>query len=168
MDEEQKKNPGQEEQGGGASPDIQMYLDQIAKLTKETVSRQQYDELVENNRKLLQNLVDGNYGKPEPKSEPKVDIAALRTKLYNGEYQGNDLSYMQDTLTLRKAIMDEGGVDPFLPLGSRISPTDNDIATAEKTAQVFQSCVDYAKGDNAAFINELARYTMDVPLPSRR
>lgn len=168
MDEEQKKNPGQEEQGGGASPDIQMYLDQIAKLKKETVSRQQYDELVENNRKLLQNLVDGNYGKPEPTPEPKVDIAALRTKLYSGEYQGNDLSYMQDTLTLRKAIMDEGGVDPFLPLGSRISPTDNDIATAEKTAQVFQSCVDYAKGDNAAFINELARYTMDVPLPSRR
>lgn len=168
MDEEQKKNPGQEEQGGGTSPDIQMYLDQIAKLKKETVSRQQYDELVENNRKLLQNLVDGNYGKPEPTPEPKVDIAALRTKLYSGEYQGNDLSYMQDTLTLRKAIMDEGGVDPFLPLGSRISPTDNDIATAEKTAQVFQSCVDYAKGDNAAFINELARYTMDVPLPSRR
>ena len=168
MYEEQKKNPGQEEQGGGASPDIQMYLDQIAKLKKETVSRQQYDELVENNRKLLQNLVDGNYGKPEPTPEPKVDIAALRNKLYSGEYQGNDLSYMQDTLTLRKAIMDEGGVDPFLPLGSRISPTDNDIATAEKTAQVFQSCVDYAKGDNAAFINELARYTMDVPLPSRR
>lgn len=166
MDEEQKKNPGQE--GGGASPDIQMYLDQIAKLKKETVSRQQYDELVENNRKLLQNLVDGDYGKPEPKPAPKVDIAALRTKLYGGEYQGNDLSYMQDTLALRKAIMDEGGADPFLPLGSRISPTDNDIATAEKTAQIYQSCVDYAKGDNAAFINELARCTMDMPLPSRR
>lgn len=166
MAEEEKKNPGQEE--GGASPDIQMYLDQIAKLKKETVSRQQYDELVENNRKLLQNLVDGDYGKPEPKPQPKVDIAALRTKLYGGEYQGNDLSYMQDTLALRKAIMDEGGADPFLPLGSRISPTDNDIATAEKTAQIYQSCVDYAKGDNAAFINELARCTMDVPLPSRR
>ena len=41
-------------------------------------------------------------------------------------------------------------------------PTDDDIKTAEKVANVLQECVDYAEGDSAVFTNELQRRLVDV------
>ena len=43
-------------------------------------------------------------------------------------------------------------------------PTDDDVKTAEKVAQVLQECVDYAEGDSAVFTNELQRRMVDVKI----
>ena len=56
----------------------------------------------------------------------------------------------------------EGKPDPFLPIGKQIMPTNEDIEAANRVAEVFQSCVDYAEGDSAVFTNELQRRTIDI------
>ena len=60
--------------------------------------------------------------------------------------------------------MAEGKPDPFLPIGEQIMPTDQDIQTAQKVADVLQECVDYAEGDSAVFTNELQRRLVDVKI----
>ena len=56
---------------------------------------------------------------------------------------------------MRKALIAEGEADPFLPIGNQISPSDADVAAAQKVADILQDCVDYADGDSAVFTNEL-------------
>ena len=94
----------------------------------------------------------------------------LRTALYTDDVQQlTDLEMITKTLQLRQAIIDEGGVDPFVPQGNKFVAEDSDYATAEKVADVLQQCVDYADGDNAVFINELQRRTMDIaPISTRK
>ena len=44
-------------------------------------------------------------------------------------------------------------------MGAQISPTAEDVQVAEKVAQIYQECVDYADGDSALFTQELQRRT---------
>ena len=78
------------------------------------------------------------------------------------------MEFVKNTLALRQAIIDSGKPDPFLPMGNKIIPSDEDIATATRVANVLQECVDYADGDSAAFTNELQRRTVDIPMPRRK
>ena len=48
-------------------------------------------------------------------------------------------------------------MDPFVPVGNKITPTDEDFQKAEKVAKVLQECVDYADGNPAVFVDELKR-----------
>ena len=93
-------------------------------------------------------------------TKDKKSIEELRAA-YLKEDQSN-LEYITNTLKLREAIIAEGKPDPFLPIGEQIMPTDDDIKTAEKVANVLQECVDYAEGDSAVFTNELQRRLVDV------
>lgn len=65
-------------------------------------------------------------------------------------------------------LIESGNPDPFLPIGLRIAPTQEDIQAAERVADVLQQCLDYADGDNALFTAEFQRRTMNVPMPSRK
>ena len=58
--------------------------------------------------------------------------------------------------------MAEGNPDPFLPVGKQILPTDEDVAAANRVADVLKECVDYAEGDSAVFTNELQRRLVDI------
>lgn len=80
----------------------------------------------------------------------------------------NNLEYCKKTLELRKAIIDDGGVDPFVPAGHNIAPTADDYTQAEKVANYIQDAIDYADGDSELFTQELQRNMKDVPLPKRR
>jgi hypothetical protein len=65
--------------------------------------------------------------------------------------------------------MDKGEPDPFLPVSSRYAPTIEDITKANKVAEAFQSCVDYADGNSEIFTQELMRITNDSnPMPGGR
>ena len=60
--------------------------------------------------------------------------------------------------------MENGQPDPFIPVGKQISPSREDIEIAEKVAQVYKECIEYANGDSEVFTNELMRRTRDVRL----
>ncbi len=136
------------------------YITAIKELKENSVDRSKYEQLRAENKKLLDSIVNGT--PVEVKVEDKKSIEELRAA-YLKEDQSN-LEYITNALALREAIMAEGKPDPFLPIGEQIMPTDSDIATAQKVANVLQECVEYAEGDSAVFTNELQRRLVDVKI----
>lgn len=137
------------------------YIAAIKELKENSVDRSKYEALKAENKKLLDSIVNGtDIG--QPAVEEKKSIEELRAA-YLKEDQSN-LEYITNTLKLREAIIAEGKPDPFLPIGEQIMPTDDDVKTAQKVADVLQECVDYAEGDSAVFTNELQRRLVDVKI----
>lgn len=135
------------------------YLEAIKALKENSVERSKYEALRADNKRLLEAVINGS--PVENTVKPQVDIQALRDELFNKENQTN-LQYVENALKLRTALIESGEQDPFLPYGSKIVPTDEDIATANRVASILQECVDYADGDSAIFTNEVQRRTVDT------
>lgn len=136
------------------------YIARIQELKKNSVSKDEYERLRTDNKRLLDAMLNGaaqaeSQTIPEPKEE--VDIQALRNELYSGRYEGTDLDYITKTLKLRKAIMDQGGADPGVCNGVKTVAQDVDYENCEATANALQEIVDFANGDPAVFRAELMR-----------
>lgn len=135
----------------------QDYLATIKQLKENTVSKETYLKLKEQNKQLLDSVVNGQTMEQQiPQKEP-VDIYALRKKLLNRDSNMSNLEYVSNALELRKALMENGEIDPFVPNGVKIKPTDEDFQKAQKVAEVLQECVDYADGNSDVFTDELKR-----------
>lgn len=151
------------EQGTEVVNDSTDYISAINEMRKNTVSRSEYDKLREDNRKLLQSLVNGETITPEVDKEP-VDLDTLRKDLFGREH--NNLEFAKKALELRSAVIEQGGEDPFLPTGHNITLTANDYAIADKVANAFEHCIEYADGNSEIFTNELMRITQDSFRPT--
>lgn len=136
------------------------YVEIIQQMKQTTVSKDKYDRLAEDNKKLMKALANGEQIEAEPEKGPDVD--ALRKDLFNVDGQHTNLEFITKSLELRQALIDSGEKDPFLPWGQKITPDESDIATAGRVADVLQQCVDYADGDNLVFTNELQRRMIDT------
>lgn len=145
------------DQGTPQEPD---YIEQIEQLRANSVSKAEYDKLKAEHNRAMNALINGGQ-MDTPEAKP-IDKAALRKELYCAEPNLSNLDYWQKTLTLRKAIMDEGGNDPFLPYGQKIAATAEDKEAAERVATIVQECIDYADGNSRLFTQELDRRTIDV------
>lgn len=141
------------------------YIEVIKEIKQNTVSKSEYEKLQNENKQLLQSLVNGEYMEKSKEEEP-IDLENLRKDL-----QGKDmtnLEYVSTALKLRNETIKKGDRDPFLPYGKNILPTDDDVEKAEKVANVLQECVDIADGDADVFTNELQRRLVDSPINRRK
>lgn len=142
------------------------YVQAIQELKANSVSKEQYAKLKDENSKLLKSLINGETIEASSLPE-KTDVSKLRNELFDGDVQFTNLEYVTKALQLRNAIIEEGGIDPFLPAGHKVIPDDNDIACAKKVAEVLQDCVEFADGDSGVFTAELQRRMIDSA-PKRR
>lgn len=141
------------------------YIETIKKMKDTMVDKAEYEKLKMENKSLLENIINGaDYESPE--QEEKVDINKLREDLFAGD--NNNLEFVEKALKLRTELIEKGEPDPFLPVGKQITPTDDDIASAERVAKVLQECVDYAQGDSQIFTTELQRRTIDTNVNVKR
>ena len=154
---------------GTVEDNTQDYLAAIKELKEKSVDRSEYDKLRAENKKLIDAVVNGQPGQEEPavSKHSKEQIDDLRNELFNSPRELNNLDFITKAMELREALMENGEPDPFLPVGKQISPTRDDIEGAEKVAQVYKECIDYAEGDSEVFTNELMRRTRDVKLPRK-
>lgn len=154
---------------GTVEDNTQDYLAAIKELKQNSVDRSEYDKLRAENKKLIDAVVNGQPGQEEPvlTKHSKEQIDDLRNELFNSPKELNNLEYITKAMELREALMENGEPDPFLPVGKQISPTRDDLEGAEKVAQVYKECIDYAEGDSEVFTNELMRRTRDVKLPRK-
>lgn len=141
--------------------DTNNYIEAIKEMKANSVDKAAYDKLKEENKQLLDALINGGQVTQELQKEP-VDIDSLRKRLFGGEVELSNLDYMKTALELREALLDQGSPDPFLPYGQNIAPTDEDIRTADRVAEAIKSCIDYADGDSEIFTNELQRIMVDT------
>ena len=154
---------------GTVEDNTQDYLAAIKELKEKSVDRSEYEKLRAENKKLIDTVVNGLPGQEEQVvvKHSKEQIDDLRNDLFNSPRELNNLEFITKTMELREALMENGEPDPFLPVGKQISPTRDDIEGAEKVAQVYKECIDYAEGDSEVFTNELMRRTRDVKLPRK-
>ena len=154
---------------GTVEDNTQDYLAAIKELKEKSVDRSEYDKLRAENKKLIDAVVNGQPGQEEPvfTKHSKEQIDDLRNELFNSPRELNNLEYITKAMELREALMENGEPDPFLPVGKQISPTRDDLEGAEKVAQVYKECIDYAEGDSEVFTNKLMRRTRDVKLPRK-
>ena len=146
------------------------YIDQIKKLKENSVSKDDYNKLKADNKKLIDALASGT--QIESKVEQKIDavenINNLRKKLFSKGSNLDNLEYCKTAVELRDALIENGEKDPFLPFGHNVVATDSDHETAERVANVMKECIEYADGDPDIFTNELQRRTVDVAIPKKK
>ena len=154
---------------GTVEDNTQDYLAAIKELKENSVNRSEYEKLRAENKKLIDTVVNGLPGQEEQVvvKHSREQIDDLRNDLFNSPRELNNLEFITKTMELREALMENGEPDPFLPVGKQISPTRDDIEGAEKVAQVYKECIEYAEGDSEVFTNELMRRTRDVKLPRK-
>lgn len=141
--------------------DTNNYIEAIKEIKANSVSKQAYDKLREENKQLLDSLINGKEIELPKQKEP-VDIDKIRSKLFDEDRPLSNLEYVSNALKLRDELLERGERDPFLPYGQNISPTDEDITKAERVATVMKECLEYADGDSELFTNELMRRTNDA------
>lgn len=146
------------------------YIAQIKNLKENSVSKDDYNKLKADNKKLIDALANGTQveGVVEPKVSSVDKINELRTKLFSKGSNLNNLEYCDTALQLRDALLENGDKDPFLPFGHNVVTTDSDIETANRVATIMKECIDYADGDSDIFTNEIQRRTVDISIPKKK
>ena len=140
------------------------YITVINELKANSVSLDKFNKVKEENRRLLNSLVNGeSISQDQVKSRPSME--SLRKDLYgSGSDSLSNLEYWTKTLELRDQIIESGKEDPFVPQGHNVLATDEDRAAAQRVVDVVKHCIDVADGDTLVFTNELQRRTADVNL----
>lgn len=146
--------------------DAQMYIDQINTLKANSVSKDRYDRLMEENRSLLNSLVNGS-ANDDAEPEEKPDVAEIRNKLFSGKEMSN-LEYCTLALQLRDATLEETGKDIFVGSGHNLTPTQEAFNSAQRVADIMHECIEASNGSSELFTAELMRRTNDITLPKRR
>ena len=145
------------------------YIDQIKKLKENSVSKDDYNKLKADNKKLIDALANGTQMDVVESKVSAVDkINELRTKLFSKGSNLNNLDYCKTAVELRDALIENGDRDPFLPYGHNVVATDSDNVTANRVSTILKECIDYADGDSDIFTNELQRRTVDVVIPKKK
>ena len=132
------------------------YIEAIQTLKQNSVDREKYDALRAENKRLLNAVVNGQQVEEQATVQYR-DVDEIRDELFNHEH--TNLDYVKLALELRNTLIAKGERDPFLPYGTQIAPTAEDEEKAEKVAQIYQECIDYAEGDPKLFTQELQRRT---------
>lgn len=147
------------------------YIDAIKELKQNSVDKAKYDALRLENKKLIQTLVNGEVIEtPMKDMDKKLDekIDSLRNALFSENTESmTNLEYWDKTLQLRKALIERGDTDPFVPQGNKVSATQADYDKAEKVATIMQEMVDNAEGDPNVFLNEYQRRVKDTTLKKK-
>ena len=146
------------------------YIPQIKNLKENSVSKDDYDKLKADNKKLIDALANGT---PMDVVESKVSavekINECRKKLFGkGNNNLSNLEYCKAAVDLRDALIENGERDAFLPFGHNVIATESDIESANRVATVLKECIDYADGDSDVFTNELQRRTVDIVIPKKK
>lgn len=135
----------------------EQYIKAIAELKENSVSKDKYQKVLDENKALLKSLVDGSELPPgvagklaEAEADPESRIKSLREELFGPNRKDmNNLETVQKTLELRKLIIEETGVDPAV--SSIKNPEESDYEMAEKTAELLESCIEAAEGNSEVF-----------------
>lgn len=150
--------------------DNKKYIDTINQLKRTTVPKEELDKLKEENKMLLDSIVNGGDLPPEIANklagnpeEPTIQV--LREELFGANRKDLDnLEAATKMMKLRRLVIEETGEDPAI--SSLKSPTKEDAIMAEEAAQLIESCIEQADGDSAVFTALLQSHMVDDKLLS--
>lgn len=166
MNEEQTMEQMTSE-SGNEGMDTSQYISAINEMRNNSVSRDKYNKLKEDNKQLLDALING--GQIEiPTAEEKKSVQELVTEFRElaGKKKGKplDVEFSEKILGIRNAYIEETGEDPFLPS----NPTGTDYQNVSDVEAFFNTCLEAADGNNDVFEREMSRHLVEYPaLPTK-
>ena len=135
--------------------DTNNYIEAIKEIKANSVSKDAYKKLQDENKKLLESLIAGEtIEAPKTTVEEKVDLNELRKHLDEAE---SPIDYCKTSLKLHEETLKQLGYNDYLPNGKKIRPTKEDEEKANLFIEQIKECIDYADGDDQLFIQELQR-----------
>lgn len=137
------------------------YLDTIKELKENSVSKADYEKLAKENKRLLNDFINGKT--PDAPAPVRPSSDDLRKDLFINNKDMSNLDYVTKALQLRENVLAEEGYDVFAGTNN-----DEDKQSAQKLADVLTECVEIANGDNVAFVNEVNRRVVDSPFSKIR
>lgn len=140
----------------------QDYIAALKELKENTVSKEQYLKLKDENKKLINSLAAGETLTVE--SAPNKRTKEELVKVVMGDNSSN-LEVWTAALELRDQMIESGDKDPFLPHGHNIQPTLDDIAGVERVVNGIGNAIDLADGNSDVFNAELQRIIVDPVIP---
>ena len=136
--------------------DNQQYIDAIRDLKANTVSKDRYNKLMEENKNLLNSLVNGESVAAAAPAQSELPPIQNLVDEMRGKHL-SDIEFVEKALEFRERVLEETGEDCFVSKGHNITPTQESYIAAQRTADIYRECLDYANGDNKVFMNELMR-----------
>ena len=125
-----------------AEPNEESAVEIINSLKANSVPKEDFEKLKGKYTEALKALAEGKEFEAAQTQEAK-STADLREEFFEAAKKGaTNAETVQKALALRDAVIAEGGIDPFLPIGAKVSPTQDDIQKAEKLAETFRKCLD--------------------------
>lgn len=136
-------------EGDDIPKDAAEYAEFVKHLKETTVPKEEYDKVVEDKKTLAKALAEGGDVPEAEKQENKPSLEELRKKfLKAGENNLTNVEFVQTALELRKASMEDGEPDPFLPRGLKRKPDNSDYQGAERVAAFLEDCVEQSKDED--------------------
>ncbi len=163
MNENEMNN--QIEQGAQTNTDngAQQYIDAIREMQKNSVSRDKYTKLEQENKQLLDTLVNGGTVE-QVNVEPELTTMDLRKKIANADKDKlNSYEFIKTSLELRDKVMAETGDDIFAKDSSYEA-----ISKAERTAQIYQQCIDACNGNPQEFVKIFENCLTESPMANMK
>lgn len=127
----------------------QAYIDEIKSLKENSVSKELYQKKVEENKKLIKALRDGEKLEgQEHSNEPSID--ELRKDLANYNKLSNR-EFAEKALKLREKVIEAGGRDPLMPNDPKYVPSADDEKEVESLVNAWTEALEQAQGDDTVF-----------------
>lgn len=143
------------------------YIEALSRLKQNSVSKEQYDKVLADNQRMINQFVNGGYDKSidevEKTYRPSQEVAK---ELFSGNEMTN-LEFITKSLELRDSVLHETGKDIFVGSSHDVAPTEEDYQKAQNCADVYRQCIEAADGDPTRFTMELQMRTNDIRLPGR-
>lgn len=142
----------------------QKYIDEIKELKRNSVTREEYMKLQEENRNLLKSLVEGQVPETTVDETPSRSTEEI-LKDFNSDT--SNLDHIKYVMELHNKRLEQG-INDFVPTGHEIQPTDEDIRDAKQVEDFLNDLIATADGNPAVFNNEYQRRVVDPILPRRK
>ena len=136
------------------------YAEVIKNLKATTVSREEYERVM-NENKTLANALATSPAKSTDDAEVELPtdeyIDGLRKKLFKINGGLSNREFIKTSLDLRDALIARGERDPFLPVNKEYIDNPSDMAAVNNLANGLREIVDYCGQDDSLFNSELKR-----------
>lgn len=133
------------------------YIETINKLKANSVSKDEYLKLRNENKQLLDALASNQV--VEVTAEPKRDITEVRKELFTNHSNLSNRQICQDMMELYDYELENRGVNIFMPTDPQYIPTQDDITQVDNMVRGMKSALETANGNDLIFNQEIERLT---------
>lgn len=141
----------------------QDYLAQIQEMKKNSVSREAYDKMRDENKRLLDAIVNGTDLKQEQAEAPKMRTPdEVYLDFIVSDKPRSNVERAKLWIEYRESCKAAGEPDPYVSNGTKVKPTAAEIESVDRTQAALEHCIEYSGGNDAIFTNELNRILVDT------